>query len=161
LLKNIYYTTAFFKEKKFIVYNFLWFTFSGVCSVFLILFIAVNFFNRNEGGFSAADDNIDPNLLAEQGGGMFGPHGVPGGAAPSKLEAETQEQYNVAGGGANNPFLQEQTDPNYTYSADGSRIEGNQGQYYGAGYSQAQSGYSSSGYGNFALFFKICYRVLL
>lgn len=122
--------------------------YGGVCSVFLILFIAVNFFNRNEGGFSAADDNIDPNLLAEQGGGMFGPHGVPGGAAPSKLEAETtQEQYNVAGGGANNPFLQEQTDPNYTYSADGSRIEGNQGQYYGAGYSQAQSGYSSSGYG--------------
>ena len=58
-------------------------------------------------------------------------------------------------------FLQEQTDPNYTYSADGSKIEGNQGQYYGAGYSQAQSGYSSSGYGNFALFFKICYRVLL
>ena len=35
--------------------------------------------------------------LAEQGGSMFGPHGVPGGAAPSKLEA-AQEQYNVAGG---------------------------------------------------------------
>ena len=51
-------------------------------------------------------------------------------------------------GGANNPFLQEQTDPNYSYSADGRRIEGDQGQYYGAGYSQAQSGYSSSGYGN-------------
>ena len=33
---------------------------------------------------------------------MFGPHGVPGGAAPSKLEAETQEQYNVAGGILNN-----------------------------------------------------------
>ena len=42
----------------------VWFTFSGVCSVFLILFIAVNFFNRNEGGFSAdVDDNIDPNLV--------------------------------------------------------------------------------------------------
>ena len=48
-------------------------------------------------------------------------------------------------GGANNPFLQE------TYTADGRRIEGNQGQnqqYYGSGYSQAQSGYSSSGLGN-------------
>lgn len=33
---------------------------------------------------------------------MFGPHGVPGGAAPSKLEADTQEQYNVAGGILNN-----------------------------------------------------------
>ena len=47
-------------------------------------------------------------------------------------------------GGANNPFLQ-----NASYAADGSRIEGDpaQGQYYGAGYSQAQSGYSSSGFG--------------
>ena len=43
--------------------------------------------------------------LAEQGGGMFGPHGVPGGAAPSKLEAETQEQYNVAGGILNNTSI--------------------------------------------------------
>ena len=44
-------------------------------------------------------------------------------------------------GGANNPFLQ-----NASYAADGSRIEGDpaQGQYYGAGYSQAQSGYSSA-----------------
>ena len=56
-------------------------------------------------------------------------------------------------GGANNPFLQEQTDPNYTYAADGSRIEGDQSQYYGAGYSQAQSGYSSSGYGNFVIIY--------
>ena len=36
---------------------------------------------------------------------MFGPHGVPGGAAPSKLEAETQEQYNVAGGILNNTSI--------------------------------------------------------
>ena len=51
-------------------------------------------------------------------------------------------------GGANNPFLQEDTTQQYSYTADGKRIEGNQDQYYGAGYSQAQSGYSSSGFGN-------------
>ena len=50
-------------------------------------------------------------------------------------------------GGANNPFLQEDTTQQYSYTADGKRIEGNQDQYYGAGYSQAQSGYSSSGFG--------------
>ena len=52
-------------------------------------------------------------------------------------------------GGANNPFLQ-----NASYAADGSRIEGDpaQGQYYGAGYSQAQSGYSSSGFGKWLSF---------
>ena len=61
--KYLLYYCLFLRKKKIIVYNFLWFTFSGVCSVFLILFIAVNFFNRNEGGFSAADDNIDPNLV--------------------------------------------------------------------------------------------------
>ena len=34
--------------------------------------------------------------MAEQGG-MFGPHGVPGGAAPSKLDEHAQEPL-VAGG---------------------------------------------------------------
>ena len=54
-------------------------------------------------------------------------------------------------GGANNPFLQEDTTQQYSYTADGKRIEGNQDQYYGAGYSQAQSGYSSSGFGELRL----------
>ena len=44
-------------------------------------------------------------------------------------------------GGANNPFLED-----VAYDASGSRVE-DQGQYYGRGYSQAQSGYSSSGFG--------------
>ena len=35
--------------------------YGGVCAVFLILFIAVNFFNRNEGGFS---DEVDPELVS-------------------------------------------------------------------------------------------------
>ena len=102
----------------------------------------------------------------------FAPHGVPGGAKPTMLE-NTEDQYNAPGGnnfnlkscqiwlksttfqcdffsfsgGANNPFLQEDTTQQYSYTADGKRIEGNQDQYYGAGYSQAQSGYSSSGFG--------------
>jgi hypothetical protein len=50
-----------------------------------------------------------------------------------------------SGNAVNNPFLQ-QAEPG-TYSATGSRIEGEQQQYYGGGYSQAQSGYSSSGFG--------------
>jgi len=78
---------------------------------------------------------------------------MPRGLSSAKLEEQdtsnaVPEQYgdnlNLPGGGANNPFLQE------TYTADGRRIEGNQGQnqqYYGSGYSQAQSGYSSSGLG--------------
>lgn len=56
----------------------------------------------------------------------------------------------AAAAAANNPFLQEGGQGNaYSYSATGSRIEGDQaqGQYYGRGYSQAQSGYSSSGFG--------------
>merc|ERR1719510_830939 len=79
--------------------------YGGVCAVFLILFIAVNFFNRNEGGFS---DEVDPELLAQEGA-PFAPHGVPGGANPKGLEdpAAAQEQYSAPGGNANNPFLQE------------------------------------------------------
>ena len=63
------------------------------------------------------------------------------------------ENLNVPGGGANNPFLQQEQTENYSYTADGRRIEANQDQYYGAGYSQAQSGYSSSGFGTFSLIF--------
>lgn len=48
-------------------------------------------------------------------------------------------------GDQNNPFLQEQ----YAYDAAGAQIPAQQGGYYGGGYTQAQSGYSSSGYGKF------------
>ena len=48
---------------------------------------------------------------------------------------------NLIAGGANNPFLED-----VAYDAAGARVE-DQGQYYGRGYSQAQSGYSSSGFG--------------
>ena len=43
---------------------------------------------------------------------------------------------------ANNPFLADAT-----YGATGAAMGQDQGQYYGRGYSQAQSGYSSSGLG--------------
>lgn len=154
-----------------------------VCAIVLILFVLVNFFNRNEGSFSAdLPDDIDPRnvmnidnsllifliehcfQLAEESAHLA-PHGVPGGAMPralssSKLEeqnAAPQEQYGdnlnlpAGSGGANNPFMQD--GGNYSYTADGRRIEGNQGQYYGAGYSQAQSSYSSSGFGETLTFF--------
>ena len=61
-------------------------------------------------------------------------------------EGYEEQTFEAVPAGANNPFLQEQTE-SYNYTADGRRIAGEQGQYYGAGYSQAQSGYSSSGFG--------------
>lgn len=94
--------------------------------------------------------------LAEESAHLA-PHGVPGGGMPRALSSSKLEEQNVeygeapaAAGGANNPFLQEGDGAggNYSYTADGRRIETNQGgQYYGAGYSQAQSSYSSSGFG--------------
>ena len=78
---------------------------------------------------------------------------MPQALSSAKLEeqdptAAAPEQHGdnlAAAGGANNPFLQE------TYTADGRRIDGQNQQYYGAGYSQAQSGYSSSGFGKLRL----------
>lgn len=131
-----------------------------VCAVFLVLFVLVNIYNRNEGGSSS--DDVDPRTLAEESAHMA-PHGVPGAPMPRVLsntrleEQQTEQQQEVyganldlPGGGANNPFLQDAAGDQYNYTAGGSRIAGaaqNQGQYYGAGYSQAQSGYSSSGFG--------------
>ena len=48
-------------------------------------------------------------------------------------------------GDMNNPFLENQEQ--YSYDASGTRIESQSQQYYGGGYTQAQSGYSSSGFG--------------
>ena len=48
-------------------------------------------------------------------------------------------------GGMNNPFLE--SEEQYAYDASGMRIQGENQQYYGGGYTQAQSGYSSSGFG--------------
>lgn len=53
-------------------------------------------------------------------------------------------------GQQNNPFLSDGQQP--AYAATGARLQG-QGdqQYYGRGYSQAQSGYSSAGLGMFKM----------
>ena len=47
----------------------------------------------------------------------------------------------------NNPFLE--SEEQYQYDASGMRIQSENQQYYGGGYTQAQSGYSSSGFGEF------------
>ena len=48
-------------------------------------------------------------------------------------------------GGMNNPFIE--NEEQYAYDASGMRIQSENQQYYGGGYTQAQSGYSSSGFG--------------
>jgi len=122
-----------------------------VCAVFLVLFILVNFYNRNEGGLSAdLDEELDPKTMAG-GGGHLAPTGVPGASMPGALGNQNinEEESQMLGqemnqGEQTNPFLAEQQQ--YTYDAAGQQIPEQQG-YYGGGYTQAQSGYSSSGYG--------------
>ena len=71
---------------------------------------------------------------------------------------EQQADPSMAGGadpnyGVNNPFLDQgdaaaAQQPQQYYDASGQLTQGDPSQqYYGAGYSQAQSGYSSAGYG--------------
>ncbi len=53
----------------------------------------------------------------------------------------------LTGAAANNPFAEDAA----SYSATGTRLQDQpqEGQYYGRGYTQAQSGYSSAGLGTF------------
>ncbi|XP_040571218.1 major facilitator superfamily domain-containing protein 6 isoform X2 [Lepeophtheirus salmonis] len=133
-----------------------------VCAAILILFIVVNFYNRNEGGIvTKLPDELDPKHIAD-GGSHLAPHGVPSGPIPralssTKIEVDMNEQHYVPGqdigynqgGQVNNPFLDDMAEQNYNYNASGQMMQGgnDDGQYYGRGYTQAQSGYSSSGYG--------------
>ena len=82
-----------------------------------------------------------------------GCHGAPeagerrasgGGASISQRVTKRSSHFVI--GHQNNPFLSDGQQPAYT--ATGARLQG-QGdqQYYGRGYSQAQSGYSSAGLG--------------
>ncbi len=67
----------------------------GLCSlVFLVLFVAVNFAQHDEGSGSASEGDMDM-------GGPMGPHGVPTAPMPralssSKLEDQDQEQEEMA-----------------------------------------------------------------
>jgi hypothetical protein len=90
--------------------------YSIVCAVFLVLFILVNFYNRNEGGMSAdLPDDLDPKTLAEEGGHLA-PHGVPAAHMPRALSGQNlnEEESQMLGQEANpgktidtnNPFLQ-------------------------------------------------------
>ena len=67
------------------------------------------------------------------------------GTAEEETEAVADPAY-----GVNNPFLDQSQaqQPQQYYDASGQLTTGDPSQqYYGAGYSQAQSGYSSAGYG--------------
>ncbi len=59
--------------------------------------------------------------------------------------------FSLKGGVANNPFAADAAEAAAAasqYTATGTRLQtGQEGQYYGRGYSQAQSGYSASGLG--------------
>ena len=125
-----------------------------VCAVMLVIFTVVNFFNMKEGGFSTElGEDIDPRNVMESE--HLAPHGVPGGFKPmvrSRRNSQEETQGVVAqpnpmddpAMAANNPFLGD-----VMYGAGGQQAGqgGEQGQYYGRGYTQAQSGYSSSGLG--------------
>ena len=77
--------------------------------------------------------------------GIFHIHRASGGGA-SISQRVTKRSSHFVIGHQNNPFLSDGQQPAYT--ATGARLQG-QGdqQYYGRGYSQAQSGYSSAGLG--------------
>ena len=122
-----------------------------VCAVMLVIFTVVNFFNMKEGGFSTElGEDIDPRNVMESE--HLAPHGVPGGFKPmARSRRNSQEEQGVVSQpnpatdpsmAANNPFLGD-----VMYGAGGQQTGQEGGQYYGRGYTQAQSGYSSSGLG--------------
>lgn len=134
------------------------------CLVVLVIFVAVNFYNRNEGGLTGdLPEDVDPRTV-EDVGSHLAPHGVPSGGMPRALSNTALEQPAMetdttapnlgVPGAAQNPFLADaamaEANNPFSYNAHGQRIGGapeGEEQYYGRGYSQAQSGYSSSGFG--------------
>jgi len=132
-----------------------------VVAVFFILFVLVNFYNRNEGGITKdLPDDVDPKTFADEHAKLAGPAGVPIASMTGALDGSEEQQADpsMAGGadpnyGVNNPFLDQgdaaaAQQPQQYYDASGQLTQGDPSQqYYGAGYSQAQSGYSSAGYG--------------
>ena len=94
--------------------------------------------------------------FADEHAKLAGPAGVP---MSSMLSAGTDEPEAAVDPsyGVNNPFLEDQgsaaaAQPQQYYDASGQLTTGDPSQqYYGAGYSQAQSGYSSAGYGKIIL----------
>lgn len=126
-----------------------------VCGVLLLLFIGINFYNMKEGGFkSDLSETDDPRHVLEAE--HLAPHGVPGSGLHKPRPLSRRNSMEGAGevpagqteadtAAANNPFLQDTN--NTMYSASGAATGAADGQYYGGGYSQAQSGYSGSGFG--------------
>ena len=97
--------------------------------------------------------------FADEHAKLAGPAGVPIASMTGALdgsEEQHQADPSMAGAdpsyGVNNPFLDQgdaaAQQPQQYYDASGQLTQGDPSQqYYGAGYSQAQSGYSSAGYG--------------
>jgi hypothetical protein len=123
-----------------------------VCGVVFVLFTGINFFNMKEGGFQKdLAEDVDPRNVMEAE--HLAPHGVPGSGMhkPKPLsrrgsvdEAVTVPQTAVPGPETTNPFL---ADAVYGATGASTQPSDQPGQFYGRGYSQAQSGYSASGLG--------------
>jgi len=128
--------------------------YGAVCGVVALIFTAINFYSLKEGKFTSdLGEEIDPRNVMESE--PLGPHGVPSSAFKHKLGASRRSSYDQAAMAATeeeqtkepaatstNPFL---TDA--VYDSTGAAQSGEDGQYYGRGYTQAQSGYSASGLG--------------
>ncbi|XP_023322863.1 major facilitator superfamily domain-containing protein 6 [Eurytemora carolleeae] len=119
-----------------------------VCAVVLVIFLIFNFYNISEGKFSTElGEDVDPRNVMK--GDYLEPHGIPlsGYKLKSRRNSETEPMNQAA------PEQQENLNPfldasQQQYSTTGAAAgDGTDGQYYGRGYSQAQSGYSSSGLG--------------
>jgi len=128
--------------------------YGGICGVVMILFTAINFFSLKEGRFTSdLGEEIDPRNVMESE--PLGPHGVPSSAHKLKLGASRRNSYEQAAMIAEeepapeaapvstNPFLA----GDQVYGPTGAAQPAGEGQYYGRGNTQAQSGYSGSGLG--------------
>ena len=85
---------AFFLPKKITLKAPCWSSKSTESSgaVFFVLFVLVNFYNRNEGGMSAdLPDEIDPKTLADEGC-RLAPTGVPSSHMPRALSSSKLDQ---------------------------------------------------------------------
>lgn len=123
-----------------------------ICGVVLVLFFVLNFYNISEGKFTTdLPEELDPrNAEAQQE--YLAPHGVPSsGYKPKPLSRrpsnEDLSQTQPPAAAAVNPFLEDSMAAQGQYYGATGAATAESGQYYGRGYSQAQSGYSSSGLG--------------
>lgn len=127
--------------------------YGGVCGVVLLLFTGVNFYSLKEGTLKTdLGEDVDPRNVMESE--PLGPHGVPSSTYKHKLGSRrnsydqatvvTSDVTSEPPAVSSNPFL---TEPQFGATGAATGATGDDGQYYGRGYTQAQSGYSASGLG--------------